>query len=436
MEILSYLAELVKTRKEVGIPGIGTFYKKKSPGRYDADTHSFLPPSYALDFTLELKEHDSLVSYVSQQKNISFESAGYYIDQFSEAIQKQLSEHKTADFGEIGKLSIIDNHLVFDPKGESNVGFESYGLPSFKDELPLPEEPLTDHKTADEVAPVTEEQLSLENNNADLSDGSGDFDERHHEEKDIDEQEIYEEISEIEPEVQPVETPSALIETPEGSEEQTYSPEESNKPFYTTSADPVSVWTFNQNPSLDPDKKPVNEGTLESSSSKSPSYLKIILSIAGVILLALIFLYFVKPDFFRGVPENKSGHTIDSISNKKIEELKKDSLPSADSLKQIVPLADSLEDSSKVISAPIDTVISYEIIAASLLNKKEADRFLQDMKRKGIPAKVANMPGKRVKISIGSFTDELSAKRELERLRETTKIPGIYIYPIKHTHKP
>ncbi|TKC03844.1 HU domain-containing protein [Pedobacter frigoris] len=430
MEILSYLTELVKTRKEVGIPGIGTFYKKKSPGRYDADTHSFLPPSYALDFTLELREHESLANYVSMQENISFESASYYIDQFSEAIQKQLSEQKNADFGNIGKLSIIDNHLVFDAKGESNIGFESYGLPSIKEEA---NESLTDHQTTDEIPQVTEEQLILEDHNADLSDGSGNFDESHHEEKDIDEQETYEEISEIKPEVQPVPTPSALIETPEGLED---TEEESKKPFYTTSADPGSVWTFNQNPILNPKKETVTEEPAENNDAKPTSYLKIILAIAGLILLALIAVYFIKPDVFKGMTENKLDHSIDSIPNKKIEELEKDSLASADSLKKIISPTDTLKDSVKVISAPIDTAISYEIIAASLLNKKEADRFLQDMKRKGIPAKVANMPGKRVKISIGTFTDEVAAKNELERLKETTKIPGIYIYPIKHTHKP
>ncbi|WP_316793846.1 SPOR domain-containing protein [Pedobacter frigoris] len=431
MEILSYLTELVKTRKEVGIPGVGTFYKKKSPGRYDADTHSFLPPSYTLDFTLEVREHESLASYVSLQKNISFESASYHVDQFSETIQKHLSEHKTADFAEIGKLSIKDNHLVFDAKGESNIGFESYGLPSFKEEI---NEPFADHQTADDIPQVTEEQLILEDHNADLSDGSGNFDETHHEEKDIDEQETYEEISEIKPEVQSIiPTPSALIETPEGLDD---TEEESKKPFYTTSADPGSVWTFNQNSTSSPKKETITEEPVENNDTKPTSYLKIILALAGVILLVLIALYFFKPEVFKGVTEKKPDHSVDSTSNKKIEGLKRDSLASVDSLKKIIPPTNTLKDSVKAISVPIDTAISYEIIAASLLNKKEADRFLQDMKRKGIPAKVADMPGKRVKISIGTFTDEVTAKNELERLRETTKIPGIYIYPIKHTHKP
>ncbi|WP_448635674.1 HU domain-containing protein [Pedobacter panaciterrae] len=67
MDILSYLTELIKTRKEVGISGLGTFYKKKSPGRYDVETHSFLPPSYTLAFAEENRESQSLIAYISKK---------------------------------------------------------------------------------------------------------------------------------------------------------------------------------------------------------------------------------------------------------------------------------------------------------------------------------------------------------------------------------
>ncbi|WP_432711945.1 hypothetical protein, partial [Pedobacter sp.] len=50
MDILSYLAEVIQANKEVGVPELGTFSKKKLPGRYDAALHSFLPPSLQLAF--------------------------------------------------------------------------------------------------------------------------------------------------------------------------------------------------------------------------------------------------------------------------------------------------------------------------------------------------------------------------------------------------
>ena len=76
-----------------------------------------------------------------------------------------------------------------------------------------------------------------------------------------------------------------------------------------------------------------------------------------------------------------------------------------------------------------DSVITYEVIGASMHDQKEADNFIALMKRSGITAKVVtNMAGKRLKMSIATLKDEKSAKLEVERLTEKLKIPGIYIY--------
>ena len=65
MDIVSYLLELIETRKNVGINAFGTLYKKKTPGRYDSETHSFLPPKYEIAFTNEIKESEDLVHFIS-----------------------------------------------------------------------------------------------------------------------------------------------------------------------------------------------------------------------------------------------------------------------------------------------------------------------------------------------------------------------------------
>ena len=124
MDILSCLTELIKTRKEVGISGLGTFYKKKSPGRYDVETHSFLPPSYTLAFMEEVREQQSLITYISKKRSISTEAATYYIDQFAEGTLKQLAETQRADFGEMGILTGTPGSLTFNPKNELSFGFD------------------------------------------------------------------------------------------------------------------------------------------------------------------------------------------------------------------------------------------------------------------------------------------------------------------------
>ena len=89
-----------------------------------------------------------------------------------------------------------------------------------------------------------------------------------------------------------------------------------------------------------------------------------------------------------------------------------------------------------VIAPPTaeSAALRFEIIAASLANRKEAENFLAQMKKRGFPAKIADLPGKRLKITLGTFTDEASAKKQLESLRVSTKIPDIYILPVKHTN--
>jgi len=477
MDILSYLTTLIKTHKEVGIPGLGTIYKRKSPGRYDINTHSFLPPSYSLSFTSDLKEQTLLTGLISKQKNISVDSATYFVEQFAQNILDELSGHQESDFGDLGTFSTTSGSLTFIPKQDSNLGFDFYGLPTLKTEpdtdkveisetqpveaLPLQEE---EPVVETEIPQVTEEQLELENNNADLGDGTDQdadvvLDEpadndvliSHLDsteqpvaapENENDEQPVYEEIAEVtnvadthSTQTTPViETPENLTEVIEptpvhNTVQEAYQPQVTEKP------EEAVHFTLDY---TEPEKSGI------------PAYLKIIIGIVVLAVLAGI-IYLAKPEIFDGILKksaNKPVATPDTTQIvKNIEQIQIDSIATADSIRRAnekaILAADSAKDSiaaKKTVPSPAPAVaeaeVSYEIIAASLLNQKEADNFLADMKKRGIPAKVADMPGRRVKISIGSFADEETAKKELEVLKKTTKIPGIYIYKVKHTNNP
>jgi nucleoid DNA-binding protein len=458
MDILSYLTTLIKTHKEVGIPGLGTIYKKKSPGRYDINTHSFLPPSYTLSFTSDLKEQSLLSELISKKKNISIDASIYFVEQFSQNILDELSGHQESDFGDLGRFSTASGSLTFIPKQDSNLGFDFYGLPQLKtepdtDKVKILEEPVQEEaevikaeelevveevseitEVPEKIEPpvaeelhVTEEQLELENNNADLSDGTEDINEN-------DEQPVYEEIAEI---VHPITTTPSLpvVETPENIVEEVI--------------EPAIV-----QPVVNIDKPEEVHFSLDYTNEEKTgmsAYLKVILALVILAVLAAV-LYLAKPDIFDGlfkkpvatqqpavVPENKP-----VVEN--IEQARLDSIAHADSLRisneKAILAADSARDSIAAIKPKPATVVSaepaftYEIIAASLRDQKEGDKFLADMKARGIPAKVANMPGKRVKITIGSFTNEEAAKKELEVLKKTTRIPGIYVIKVRHTNNP
>lgn len=435
MDILSYLTTLIKTHKEVGIPGLGTIYKKKSPGRYDIRTHSFLPPSYSLAFTSDLNEHTLLTDLISKKKNISTDAATYFVEQFSQNILDELSSHQESDFGDLGTFSTTSGSLTFIPKQETDFGFDFYGLPALQDELDKKEE-----------LHLTAEQLELENNNADLGDGTENVPDVSKEtpadepllshldiseppavteKEEYDEQPVYEEIAEVAsvPETPDIQA-APTIETPENQSEIEAPTNVMDQP------EPASTGHF----------------TLDYTEEKPamPGYLKVIIGLAVLVLLAGI-MYLIKPELFDGIFKGATGNrpekpdTAQVIKNN--DQLKIDSIAQIDSIRKsnemAILAADSAKDST-ITAKPAEhitpTTVSYEIIAASLLNQKEANNFLADMKRKGIPAKVAKMPGRRVKISIGSFTDEETAKKQLEILKKTTKIPGIYIYPVRHTN--
>ncbi|RZL17681.1 MAG: SPOR domain-containing protein, partial [Pedobacter sp.] len=237
---------------------------------------------------------------------------------------------------------------------------------------------------------------------------------------DSDEQQVYEEISElrIAEKVKPVIT----IETPEGMEEE---PADLPEPKTVE-----NIWKFEEPAIPEPLYEPER---IDEAHNGMPVYLKVIL-VVSVIIIAVIAAYMIKPELFK----KSAGDTspIDQSNTLLVPDVKADSAMYADSvaqanLNQVIP-PDSLQDA--VPAQQLDTAISYEIIAASLLNKKEAENFLKEMERRGIPAKVADMPGKRIKISIGTFTDEETANTQLKLLKNTTRIPGIYIYTNRHTN--
>lgn len=147
MDILQYLIELLKTRKQIGIEGLGTFYKKKTPGRYDAETHSFLPPSYALEFSSDVLEHTNLSQYIQTKRGISEDSAKYFISQFVGEVHKGLQNGEYL-LENLGSLQQTGNQLVFTANQNINIGFDFFALPTVTANVqqaePTPTEPEVD----------------------------------------------------------------------------------------------------------------------------------------------------------------------------------------------------------------------------------------------------------------------------------------------------
>ncbi|PWS26075.1 hypothetical protein DHW03_18695 [Pedobacter yonginense] len=151
MDILSYLLELLQQSKEVSITGLGTFYKKKFPGRYDKEKQSFLPPGYTLQFTSEVRDAENLVNFIAAKRNISTDSTNHYISRFADDVNKRLEIEHEAELENIGRLFYTEHEgLSFEPAQSVSYGSEFYGLPSIQAADDSAEEVAVPHQKEDE----------------------------------------------------------------------------------------------------------------------------------------------------------------------------------------------------------------------------------------------------------------------------------------------
>lgn len=504
MDILSYLSELIQTRKTVGVSGLGTLYKKKLPGRYDAETHSFVPPSYIIDFTPEVKEELILAEFISKKRNVSIDTANYFIDEFSTGILQQLNDQQEADFGELGKLYKADDEVHFEPAEKLNYGFDFYGLPVVKAEQEpsaeeiMPETPSVEEIPAAEeissVTPVEEETPAASEEEALPFETPVVPDQIETPEEEVTVAEETPVVIPVEetvvppiegtvipveepatpaaetvPPVTPVEEPAIETVVPD---HENFIPDIPGQPrkdekqlraeiealnFYRSKS-PVEkatiteqeevIWNIKDNtkttepaPFYNKNEEIYTPEEEEEQPKTTPLYLKIILGLL-ILVIMMIVAYIVKPEWFSGILAKSpfaTPKTEVAVKRPIQERYKSDAITTPpDTAKKttttVTPSVTAKKDSvTKTAVAPAhDTTIVYEIIGASMHDQKEADRFIELMKRSGITAKVVtNMSGKRLKMSIATLKDEESAKLELEKLSKKLKIPGIYIYKNK-----
>ncbi len=392
MEIVKYVAELLQFHKEVGIDGFGTIYKKKSPGRYDSESRSFLPPGSTTAFTKEITESTLLINHLEKQENVSRDVAADAISRFAISLSQQLSEKGYAPFDPIGVLSVSNGQILLAQNPNFKPGMEFFGLPRIDEPVtsePQPEQPLPIPLITPiiPVMPIMPEEVTREEEDATL------------EEKVVSENLLEEE--------------NPGKETNEPLLNQVRKPFVENTIKYTIKED-----------------KPKEGSSL---------LLKVALILLGLLVLsiAIYFLYPRASSSFTEEPTTPAVNTdstrADSLNRIAREKAILDSAFQADSLKnaqlkmQRPPVVDSIQT-----VLPADTATTYEVIGASVLNQKEASWFIETMKKSGIKAKVVhNAPGKRLKMSIATLKDESTAKAVRDRLSEKLKIKGLYIFKNK-----
>lgn len=485
MDILSYLLELLQQSKEVGITGLGTFYKKKFPGRYDKEKQSFLPPAYALQFTNEVKGENALATFISSKRNISVESAQYYIDQFVEETNKKLELEHEASLENLGRLFYTEHDgLSFEAEKNINYGSEFFGLPSLAETdteaskpADLPFKALTEDEVYEEIdeAPVVKElpnkdkteQILPQIENVELDEVNDDLKNtlKHSETPVEHEIEVPESIKE-----QHEEHPDRFGHKPESEEVHVPAPSDEiieNSVEETPAEVEVSKTYINLHDELQKEEEVVHEAPEfikeqhaehpnrfghdpidpEYAEKRMATWVKILIAIVILVVIAAVT-YYVKPELF-GQNKAVETKTIAPVDSNKVAvdsaKFKQDSIAKTDSIlkaNQVNAAKTVKTDTVKKIKTPVSApapipnagMVTFEVIGTSVKTKKRAEQFVQSMKKYGIDAKIIDaMPGKLIKVSLASFKTEAEANAQKQILAEKTKIVGLYTQQINHT---
>lgn len=118
MDISLYIAELLQQNSEVSVPGLGTFYRQHSGAYFDKNSQRFMPPAALLALKRTETADNLLAEYISKQKNISVNSATYFIKKFVDHQHDLLNTSGYAGFKSLGTLELSGGKYRF--KGLEN----------------------------------------------------------------------------------------------------------------------------------------------------------------------------------------------------------------------------------------------------------------------------------------------------------------------------
>lgn len=420
MDIALYISTILHEQDEVGVPGLGTFFKRDSEAHFDSSSRKFYPPGTLVAFRPEVSSDNVLVDYISKAKRISTASAEYFAEKFGREINKELQSAGSISLGDLGSLYRSDPGLRFEP-GTTVFSPASFGL------VPIPEPEYVSTEVQSEPiaqAPVQKEAESLV--------------------PETDEKTAFK--------AEPANHASLQVDVPQSEEpfrEDTTSGQDKPKP----PQDPSQRMPFSNifdnsdlpEVPLDTDEGIEPSRVLADGDDEAPrkNWLKAI--IAVIIVAGLTFAGFMMyRDKLNQLFENygKPTTTTKKVVAPVIEpQTFADTITSADSI------VEALKKQGLSAEKPLDTVNvttdakdikaaygvkSYDIVGPSFAKKSQAITYITNMHKKGIYAYVIEgLPGTRIKVGLGSFKDMQAAALELPRIQKDI-YPGANILPIKN----
>lgn len=167
----------------------------------------------------------------------------------------------------------------------------------------------------------------------------------------------------------------------------------------------------------------------------------IITGIIVLLLLAVTGLHLWKPELIRDLIGRIRRETpVTPPAPAKVLKTEADSLAAADSivtaLKEQGFQVDSARDTVDVTvrAQPVQPAVTYEIIAASLNRRSDAEKIASAFRARGVDARIILAKDKKrnnILISLASLPDKAAAQKELMRIKKEIE-PGAYIYDLKN----
>jgi nucleoid DNA-binding protein len=132
MDIAQYISDLLNEHDEVGLPGVGTFFKRRISAYLNTEEGVYYPPSYSVGFKEEVNQTATLIHHIVHSKRISESSAHYFVERFSENITSGLERTAKADVTPLGILTKNQDGYRLE-SASSNIQADTFGLSAVKE---------------------------------------------------------------------------------------------------------------------------------------------------------------------------------------------------------------------------------------------------------------------------------------------------------------
>lgn len=133
MQLETYISDLLYRYECVVVPDFGAFLTQRESAKVHEYTNAFYPPKKVLSFNEQIQKNDGLlVSYISDQEKIPFETALEKIQKRIKSLKSYLTQGETISLENIGELFLNqEGKIQFEPSYHLNYLTDAFGLSQF-----------------------------------------------------------------------------------------------------------------------------------------------------------------------------------------------------------------------------------------------------------------------------------------------------------------